>query len=399
MATVTTVDITGSTGSSTLPVNANDAYAMVETIVQQNIRGAKSTNMLDDAFYFYDCTDRNGAVIEEAIIEMANAQAVPSTPTFSANDPAVQVKYFNNWSHVMYPTTIRRSDIRKVLDPNSNMTVEDVAGTIIDSLTQGEGHDAFVNGRTMLLTANVVDYATVIGGVPLTMDGVLYAIRDMYDAIRADNDYLTGQQYVSAVPDSDIRIAISKKLLNLIDVTKLANIFNLDKVELMGKIVPVEVSDMTPDYWYKVVAYDRKAFGHGRRLFEYTQDIIGETLYTNHYLHVEDCWFYDDIFKACSLDCSSIAGQTYATIIGSPTEYDITKTLTGCTGSNSATKIAKGSSYVNTITASAGYTLTGATVNILMGLTDITSTAYSGGIITVPNVSDDLTITVTAVSL
>ena len=398
MSTVTTVDVTGNTGNTVFPVNANDAYAMVETIVNQNIRSAKSTNILDDAFYYYDCVDKDGAVIEEAIIEMANAQSVASTPTFAANDPSVKVKYFNNWSHKVYPTTIRRSDIRKIVAGNSNVGVDGIASQIIDTLTQGEGHDAFINGRTLLMGANVYDYSTKLGGVPKTMDGVLYAIRDMYDAVRADNNYLTGVSYVSAVPDADIRVAISKKLLNLIDVTKLANIFNLDKVELMGKIVPVEVAD-TNSNWYKVVVYDRKAFGHGRRLYEYTQDVIGETLYTNHYLHVEDCWFYNNIFKACMLDCSAAGGDAYDTIIGTPTANDITATLTNCTSNNAATKIYPGAAYEAVITAASGYTLTGATVNILDGDTDITSTAYDDGVIHIASVKDDLTITITAVSV
>lgn len=403
MATVTTVDVTGNTGSSTMPVNANDVYNMVETIVNQNIRGAKSTNQLDDAFYFYDAIDKTGAVIEEAIIEMANQQSVAPTPTFAANDPVVNVKYFNNWEHKVYPTTVRRSDIRKIIAGNSNVGVDGVAAEIIDTLTQGEGHQAFINGRAMLLGANVTNYATILGGVPLTMDGVLIAIRDMYDAIRADNDYLTGTAYVSAVPDADIRIAIPRPLLNLIDVTKLANVFNLDKVAMMGKIVPIDTNDLDSDdalytERYKIVAYDRKAFGHGRRLYEYTQDIIGETLYTNHFLHVEDCWFYNDLFKACSLDCASIAGATFAANIGNPTEYTITKTLTHCSGSNPATKIASGLSYTNTITAASGYTLTGATVSVTMGGSDITATAYADGKVTIPNVTGNVAVTVTAVS-
>ena len=376
---------------------------MVETIVNQNIRGAKSTNQLDDAFYYYDCEDKNGAVIEEAIIEMANAQAVSPTPTFAPNDPVVNVKYFNNWEHVKYPTTVRRSDIRKILIGASNTGVEGVAGEIIDSLTQGEGHDAFIKGRNMLLSANVPDFSSIIGGVPLSMDGVLYAMREMYDAVRADNDYLTGTAYISAVPDADIRIAVPRPLLNLIDVTKLANVFNLDKVAMMGKLVPVDTNDLvsTDDLYterYKIVAYDRKAFGHGRRLYEYTQDVIGETLFTNHYLHVEDCWFYNDLFKACSLDCASIAGGTLATMIGSPTEYTITKSLTHCSGSNPATKIASGLSYTNTITAASGYTLTGATVSVTMGGSDITATAYADGKVTIPNVTGNVVVSVTAAS-
>ena len=77
MSQVTTVDIAGLTGSDTFPVNANDVYDLVETIAVQNIRAVKSSNRIEDAFYDY--VVENGAVIEEAIIEMANKQAFVKT--------------------------------------------------------------------------------------------------------------------------------------------------------------------------------------------------------------------------------------------------------------------------------------------------------------------------------
>ena len=76
----------------------------------------------------------------------------------------------------------------------------------------------------------------------------------------------------------------------------------------------------------------------------------------------------------------------------------IINTLTGCTTSNSATNITAGSSYSATITASQGYTLTGATVSITMGGVDITSTAYSNGTISIVSVTGALVITITAAS-
>lgn len=77
-------------------------------------------------------------------------------------------------------------------------------------------------------------------------------------------------------------------------------------------------------------------------------------------------------------------------------EFTITNTLTGCTSSNSATTITEGDSYYATITASSGYVMDGATVAITMGGTDITSTAYSNGVINISNVSGNLSITITA---
>ena len=76
------------------------------------------------------------------------------------------------------------------------------------------------------------------------------------------------------------------------------------------------------------------------------------------------------------------------------TMYNITNTLTHCVTNNAATSIASGNAYAATITADTGYTL--GTVTVTMGGTDISSTAVSGGAITVPSVTGALVITATA---
>lgn len=82
-----------------------------------------------------------------------------------------------------------------------------------------------------------------------------------------------------------------------------------------------------------------------------------------------------------------------------PGVFSVANTLTGCTNSNSAATVTENTSYSGTITASSGYTLTGATVSITMGGTDITSAAYSSGVISIAAVTGDVAITVTAVAV
>ena len=79
--------------------------------------------------------------------------------------------------------------------------------------------------------------------------------------------------------------------------------------------------------------------------------------------------------------------------------YTVTNTLTGATSNNDATSVNGGESYTATITAASGYTLTGATVSITMDGTDITSTAYNNGTISIESVTGNLVITVTAVAV
>lgn len=87
------------------------------------------------------------------------------------------------------------------------------------------------------------------------------------------------------------------------------------------------------------------------------------------------------------------------TVTHMPGTVTITNNLTGCTTSNAAASGTEGASYSATITASSGYSLTGATVSITMGGTDITSTAYNNGTISIAELTGNLVITITAVAV
>lgn len=90
-----------------------------------------------------------------------------------------------------------------------------------------------------------------------------------------------------------------------------------------------------------------------------------------------------------------------AMIDGTPADitgptFTITNTLSNCASSNSAGSIGINERYAATITANSGYTLYGATVSVLMGGTDITSTAYNSGVISIPAVTGAIVISVSA---
>ena len=313
MAQVITIDVTTLIGSDTFPVNANDVYDLVETIAVQNIRAVKSSNRIEDAFYDYVVD--NGAVIEEAIIAMAEKQSFVKTgaPDLSPKDPTLDVKYFNNWEAKQFQTTIRRSDIRKII-ADKGTGFDEVVSAILATLSEGEGYDDYKAMRDILNDHTNVGYdMSASGGIfagyePKNMKGVIYCMREMYNALKATNlvglDSSTG--VLQATPVEDIRIAVSESLLNLMDVVELANVFNLTKEELFGKLVVVPFEASANDFNSNfVVVYDRKALGRGTRLFEYSQDVIGKGLYTNHYLTTERCYFYNKLFKCVYLDCTS----------------------------------------------------------------------------------------------
>ena len=83
-------------------------------------------------------------------------------------------------------------------------------------------------------------------------------------------------------------------------------------------------------------------------------------------------------------------------VVVPPREYTVTNILTGCTSSNAATTVTEGDTYYATITASNGYVLNGATVEVKMGGTEVTALYYADGVISIPDVSGNIEITITA---
>lgn len=393
---VETLDITSMIGSDLFPVNINDVYGLIETIASQRIRSVKSSNRIEDGLFYYDV--ENGTVIEEAVIEMAKGQAFDKNAySFKPTDPVVHPMYFNNWEASQYAVTVRRNDIRKII-ANKGVGIEEVISEILDTLTQGEGYDDFKKSRNLILNAPCKNYRPILGGVPKTMRGVLYAARDMYNHVKSNNDDLTSEQYTSSVPESDIRVAITTKLMNLIDVGELAHVFNITKEELFGKLVIIDVDDLPESAsWYKIVVYDRKAMGRGRRLYEYSQDVSGKGLFTNHYLTDDMAFFYNGLFKACWIDCSKAAQTTKAELVEMPATYTVTNTLSGCTTDNAAANTVANEPYSATITPEQGKTLDGAQVSITMGGADVSNAFDSAsGEISIASVSGNVVINITA---
>lgn len=79
--------------------------------------------------------------------------------------------------------------------------------------------------------------------------------------------------------------------------------------------------------------------------------------------------------------------------------YSVSTELINATSNNGTTSVIEGASYTATLTANDGYTLVGATVKVLMGGVDITSTAYADGVIYIASVSENLRIVAYAVEI
>ena len=100
----------------------------------------------------------------------------------------------------------------------------------------------------------------------------------------------------------------------------------------------------------------------------------------------------------CGMSMADINAYRAAMTNGTPETLhwyqSITKNLTGCTISNSATQVEYGEAYTATITPDAGKELD--SIVVTMGGVDITSTAVSDGVITIPKVTGAVLITAAA---
>lgn len=311
-------------GVENFPATENQTLTAIETIAQQEIRGVKSVNRLEDTIFYYGEEEmRTGTVIEQALIAKAEKQVFNNNKCFCDGtpvDPKLTIRYFQNWETSQWETALREMDIRAIIAGNGSATVNSVAADIIDSLTQAEGAEDFTLTRGLLLNSNATNYATNLGGTPANMDGVLYALRDMYNQIRYDTSGYTIMDSASATPEEDIRIAVSDKLLALLDITKLANIFNLEKAKIMGKLVVVPVGDLDRAQWFKIIVYDRKRFNRATRNYDYMQSPKQPGQYVKAYLTVERMYFESQLFKAAQLDCTTAANAEFARIISAPAE-------------------------------------------------------------------------------
>ena len=107
----------------------------------------------------------------------------------------------------------------------------------------------------------------------------------------------------------------------------------------------------------------------------------------------------NNMFKVCAYISNDVSTQydAFKTAFGiTTTNYTITNTLTNCTNNNSNTNAEDGASYKATLIANNGYVLN--TVKVTMDGTDITSTVYSNGIITINNVTGNIVITANAIA-
>ena len=292
----------------------NAFFDSVNKFAEQYIYGVESADEFESDFPTVEVD--TGTDIELSVFEAAKKQAFDPTGAqiFANNEPDEHSEYFlaTDWEHETFPVTWRRDEARKVA--LSGAKAEDIAAKVIDTTTQGEGYWTF--DETLNLFKNETffkDYSAIAGRAPTNMKGVLYMLRDMYNHAIGKNSDMSNVTYESKVRPEDVRVVVPYSLLNLIDVKELAEVFNKENIDILGKIVKLDDS-ANPSMKYTAFVLDRKAVRRFRRLYELGMDKNDSGRFINYTLHSERLFGLCNLFKAAKIDCTAAADSALAEI-------------------------------------------------------------------------------------
>lgn len=379
--------------TSTYAPTENKFLGDVEKFAEQILYSAKSRNVFDD--FFRTIEVGNGTTIEKAIVKMAEKYAFDPTGAkgFAQEDPKLLFRYSTDWIENQYEQTYRRNEVRKIL--MSGKSPEDFAGMCVTALTEGADDDDFIECRKAFIDKNLwKDYAEINGGrLPKDMKGVLTLARDMYDHIIATNDDSTEDKFRSTTPVENAVIVMPTALMNLASVTEWANMFHMEKADLLGRLCVYNSDDLPEEQKYLIVVCDENAFIRARRVYEIVEDKLARGGFINYYLTTSRLYNICGLFKGLILDCSAAAKSTYDAL--APAAHSVTVTVAQLESqTNPAKYVADGGAYKNVIKSKkASVTVATAT----MGGTDIKAqVTASGNTVTanVPTVTGDIVITV-----
>ena len=204
------------------------------------------------------------------------------------------------------------------------------------------------------------------------------------------NAYLTAQSSdnkpIVTFSNLDEQVFLVDNATNVsVAVDSLAYAFN--KSILEWNETQKEVLDAFPIDGMVAALVDRNFFQVYDDLFTFREFENGLGLYRNHYLHVWQTLGFSPLTNAVAFVIAS--DQNSDGDIAD--EFSVTYTLkTGVTSTNKRAKVNEGMSYKTTLKGVKGTD----TVTVTMGGATITSSAYDDGVVSIAEVTGDITITV-----
>ena len=295
--------ITINTGSTTVPSDVSNVYNMAYKFAKQIIENVTSVNPLNELFNKGKV--EYGKNIEESVLELLEKGTYDENAVdlFRATDPTFITRYYKDWSSGQFSTTVRLNEIRKILARGlgERNTAESVAEKIVANLTESDSFDRYKNEKAVLLSLKqAMDTASTGSGTASSTNELLKKVRNVVDGFQFINS-----KYVIAGIDNrtafdDIFIVMPYEIKNAIDIEAMAYMFNMEKADLLAKILVTDATDGL------VYVLDRRAVFQYNRLLELTDEWNGKALLTNYWYTVDDLYGFSPLFKATYIDASAL---------------------------------------------------------------------------------------------
>ena len=275
--------------ASTIDV-VNDTYEGIDKIFRSDIVVAEGRNTLEG---FYKGEAVNGRIKEELFIEMATPYNFTQDNTqyvFKGNDAGVHFVYYGDWNYEQSNKELFDYKVREML--NNGQTIDEIASGIVASIRNGDNDKIYTDLKGLLLSAKA-DMTPYETATVSNEEELLLAIRDaVSDFEFANNTYCA---YKHRTLKDNIRVIISAKLVNRIDVVKLANTLNIDRAEIDTLFWKVDTTDNV------VYIVDKNAIGYFTKNTRGYSKRLEELRKTIYYFDNDKLYYYSNLFKATYL--------------------------------------------------------------------------------------------------
>lgn len=285
-------------------LTVGDTYGVLEKIANTLIETVEGKNPFD---VLNKGKVETGIIVEQIVAKLATAYAFDNTAVdvFAKTAPDLVVRYFQDWIENQFPCTIEEQEIKRIVGSVDNLSK--LAGVMIASMTNAHDNDIY---QTMLgLMTDVADDITPIQTkvtLSATPDAneLITAIRDTIKTMTFCNSTYCPAGFVTKSAIDNIMLAIPYKVLNKLDVIKLANVYNLEKADLMGHIIE---TDQTDNY---IFIFDKNAFGWYTRMLDVTSERNQKGHYTNYWLTAQELPYFSPLFNSTFIDADLFVNPT-----------------------------------------------------------------------------------------
>lgn len=300
------------TGQATAVAKQNIIMdGLLEPIALQLLHDVQSENPLFEVFE-REAVD-TAKEIEEIIIGDANVEEYDPTgkTALTPRDNWNIARYYNEYEHKVFTATKYRNEIRSIsINPENEARY---VASLVNSLSRKRDDWTYDKQKTILKdivsTYPKLKAATIATGDSAAMgEALTIAIRDTIDNLRFKNydfvanniDNETSTKFKQRAYLEQIRIIVPYKVFNRLNIGWLASVYNLDKTDLLSKIVTIDTDDGI------VYVIDKRSVFRYPQTDEMPEQENAEGNFTTYFLHVNAMMGFSPLFKFAFIDASAM---------------------------------------------------------------------------------------------